>query len=286
MPSARPSAAGPLEVRRRPTSTSSAARARARRSGRRPSRGPAPDAARSLGSACAARARRRTARCGVVERGRRSRRAGARCASPAGSGPADRVVAADEVGELLVGRWPAPADVGVVRRRSSSRVARRAVRHQHHADLARPRRSRAALSLGREVTSSLTRWLWTKSTTAASTSGSVPGCTPWPRLKTCRDGRRCRPARRRCRSSASVAAGEHERRVEVALDRRDPVAEPRAGVGDRRAPVEPDHAAARRRPSTRAGGRSRCRSGCPARSGWRAASSANTRREWGRTKRS
>ena len=86
-------------------------------------------------------------------------------------------------------------------------------------------------------------------------------------------------------ASAGVGAGEHERRVEVALHD-DVGAEPAPGVADRRAPVEPDHA--------RPGGVHRLEQvvaadaevDARARPGWRAASSANTRREWGSTNRS
>ena len=52
-----------------------------------------------------------------------------------------------------------------------------------------------------------------------------------------RVARRCRRARRAVPASATSATGEHQRRIEVALDG-DARAEAPAGVGDRRAPVE------------------------------------------------
>ena len=82
-----------------------------------------------------------------------------------------------------------------------------------------------------------------------------------------------------------VGAGEHERRIEVALDG-DVVTEALAG-GRRSACASRGRSpAARPPPSTPGGGRSRCRSGSRGRPGWRSASSANTRREWGSTNRS
>src|SRR5690606_6098130 len=78
---------------------------------------------------------------------------------------ADGLVAGCEVGQLLGRRWPPAADVGVV---ALDLVERRrgAVGHDDQA--------------GRHCGAPHP---WTSSTRRASTSGSVSGSTPWPRLK-------------------------------------------------------------------------------------------------------
>src|SRR5207247_411869 len=80
----------------------------------------------------------------------------------------ERAVAGDEVVEVLGRDRPATADVGVVRRHVLEPV-RRAVRHEHHGDVAH-----ATIAAVRS---------WTSSTSLPSEAGSVWGRTPCPRLK-------------------------------------------------------------------------------------------------------
>ena len=133
---------------------------------------------------------------------------------------ADGDVAGGEIGERLGRGWSAAPDVGVVRL-DLARIARRPVRHQDHRDTGGHAVMLAFASL---VCS------WTKSTTACSTPGSVSGGTPWPRLKMWpwRAAGVVGRARRRHASPGErgVGAGQHERRVEVALHH-EVVAEPR-----------------------------------------------------------
>ena len=182
---------------------------------------------------------------------------------------ADRVVAADEVGELLRRRRPAAADVGVVRldRRRACDGVPYAI-----SDARRPRR---AVTHGTSRVRSCTC-----STIAGEHAGIGLGLHAVAEVEDVAGVAAVvgehRVGRRRARPSrpASTSAGS---RLPCTTS---VGAEPAAGVVDRRAPVEPEHVG----PAAcigRAGGRSRCRSGCRAPPGWRAASSANTRRRVG-----
>ena len=69
----------------------------------------------------------------------------------------------------------------------------------------------------------------TSSTTRVSTSGSVSGSTPWPRLKMCpRAARPSRPRPGAPRASTTGQSASSTRRVEVALQRRGPAPTRRA----------------------------------------------------------
>ena len=104
----------------------------------------------------------------------------------------------------------------------------------------------------------------TRSTIRASTSGSVSGGTPWPRLKTCpgaaapeRDHRPGPLGQHRPRSP-------EQRGIEVALHRV-PTPEPSVRLGERQPPVDPDHVGSGRAHQAAAAPRCRRRSGSAAR---------------------
>ena len=137
-------------------------------------------------------------------------------------------VALDEIGEVLGRDRPAAADVGVVRGDVRQPLGR-AVRHEDDGAL--------------HATQAL---FWTSSASRVSTSGSVWGRTPCPRLKTwparAPERRRTSYASHSTRSHGPSSSGG----LEIALDR-PLLADGRPGVVEPDAPVDADRAPARGR---------------------------------------